>query len=492
LATKESKFDYDMIYDIPYLIIILQGLLRAALEREEELASKINGFDGILIKDLKNLKGYYSSARKDEKTFSNAKMESNAAPAYDGYSLLSSTNIASTATTTSSNTTNAPILSTFEAAANGIPSISSTGDNNVISPSLIKSLTKLENERRLFDLVDDKSKDAIEYHKRSHSMATLSQHNDLSSYADIFIDREILNLQAFTTIPANLNSLHGIEEGVDHLDHKEEQMKLAKTADPSCRYDQLNYIHYFREKTDTAQGSFAVAAAVVKAAAAKPKPDLQPVLARPLLVIIRHGKTEHNQLGLFTGWEDALLAEEGRDEAIQAGKLLRKHGIEFDVVYASWLSRAIETAWLVLNELDSLWLPVVKTWRLNERMCKSLMLFSVHFRDVFMILLLDGALTGLSKKMIRQIYGDEQFMSWRRGFSTKPPPISPFSHAYPGNDIRYVKYVNDVEISLFETLIRSLAHGKLEIHRNFPKCESLKDCKFFLISGVSMPKSLLL
>jgi 2,3-bisphosphoglycerate-dependent phosphoglycerate mutase len=87
----------------------------------------------------------------------------------------------------------------------------------------------------------------------------------------------------------------------------------------------------------------------------------------PVIVIIRHGKTEHNKLKLFTGWEDAPLAKEGIEEAREAGRLLKKHGFEFDVVYTSWLSRAIETAWLVIDELDSLWLPIVKTWRLNER-----------------------------------------------------------------------------------------------------------------------------
>lgn len=95
------------------------------------------------------------------------------------------------------------------------------------------------------------------------------------------------------------------------------------------------------------------------------------------IVIIRHGKTEYNKLGLFTGWEDVSLAREGVKEAMKAGLLLKKHGITFDVVYTSWLSRAIETAWLVLDELDLLWLPIIKTWRLNERMY--------------------GALTGLSK-----------------------------------------------------------------------------------------------
>ena len=114
----------------------------------------------------------------------------------------------------------------------------------------------------------------------------------------------------------------------------------------------------------------------------------------PLLVIIRHGKTTHNKLGLFTGWEDAPLAPEGRREASEAGALMAAHGIKLDVVYTSWLSRAIETAWLALAPLDMVWLPIVKTWRLNERMY--------------------GALTGLSKKMIQQEYGDAQFRKWRR------------------------------------------------------------------------------
>ena len=179
-------------------------------------------------------------------------------------------------------------------------------------------------------------------------------------------------------------------------------------------------------------------------------------ISRPLLVIIRHGKTEHNKLGLFTGWEDAPLAAEGRSEAREAGQLLRAHGLSFDIVYTSWLSRAIETAWLVLNELDALWLPLIKTWRLNERMY--------------------GALTGLSKKMIGQRHGDTQLKQWRRSYATRPPKVSSFSQFYPGNDDRYVKFVRDMPISYFETAIRSLAECRWQIHRKFPKTESLKDC----------------
>ena len=85
-----------------------------------------------------------------------------------------------------------------------------------------------------------------------------------------------------------------------------------------------------------------------------------------LIVMIRHGKTENNKLKLFTGWDDVPLAAEGVDEAKRAGKLLKLHGFEFDAVYTSWLSRAIETAWYVMDEMDCLWLPIVKSWRLNE------------------------------------------------------------------------------------------------------------------------------
>lgn len=193
----------------------------------------------------------------------------------------------------------------------------------------------------------------------------------------------------------------------------------------------------------------------------------------PYLIIIRHGKTEHNKLGLFTGWEDAPLAKEGRQEAANAGKLLKAHGIEPDVVYTSWLSRAIETAWLLLDELDSLWLPIIKTWRLNERMY--------------------GALTGLSKDMIRQQHGPQQFRMWRRSYDTRPPPVSSFSHHYPGNDERYINNVKDIRFSLFESLIRTIAHRRLEVHRKFPKSESLKDCMDRTIpyyTGVVLPDSI--
>lgn len=180
-----------------------------------------------------------------------------------------------------------------------------------------------------------------------------------------------------------------------------------------------------------------------------------PVRKDAVVVLIRHGKTEHNKLGLFTGWEDAPLAKEGKEEAKRAGQLLKAHGFEFDVVYTSWLSRAIETAWLVIDEMDAVWLPIIKTWRLNERMY--------------------GALTGKSKAMIAQKYGEKQFKAWRRGYKVKPPPVSSFSVHYPGNDARY-KHLNDIRISISETVMRTFDSGKISIYRKLPKSESLKNC----------------
>ena len=175
-----------------------------------------------------------------------------------------------------------------------------------------------------------------------------------------------------------------------------------------------------------------------------------------VLVIIRHGKTEHNKLGLFTGWEDVPLAKEGIEEAKRAGRLLKLHGFEFDVVYTSWLSRAIETAWHVMDEMDELWLPLIKTWRLNERMY--------------------GVLTGLSKRMVAQRHGESQFKAWRRGYNTAPPRVSSFSKHYPGNDKRYQKYLKDVRYSVTESVIRSIESGRLTLRRKLPKSESLKMC----------------
>lgn len=179
-------------------------------------------------------------------------------------------------------------------------------------------------------------------------------------------------------------------------------------------------------------------------------------LQGPYVVFLRHGRTPHNNMQLFTGWEDPPLAEEGIEDAKNAGRLLKLHGVEFDVVYTSWLTRAIQTAYYCLLELDTVWLPMVKSWRLNERMY--------------------GALTGKSKKMIATEYGEDQLKKWRRGYTIRPPPTSSYSPNYPGNDERRAKHYKDLPISFRETWNRSLERRRLCIHRKFPKTESLKDC----------------
>mmetsp|Transcript_3468 Transcript_3468/g.5375 ORF Transcript_3468/g.5375 Transcript_3468/m.5375 type:complete len:348 (-) Transcript_3468:54-1097(-) len=125
-------------------------------------------------------------------------------------------------------------------------------------------------------------------------------------------------------------------------------------------------------------------------------------------------------------------------------------------VHTSCLSRAIETAWLCMEEMDCVWVPVRKSWRLNERMY--------------------GGLTGLSKKLISQLHGEKQFKKWRRGFDERPPPVDAFSPYYPGNDKRYVEMMKDVPISVWQTMIRSLEAGRFLLARKMPRTESLKDC----------------
>ncbi|KAG7342738.1 phosphoglyceromutase [Nitzschia inconspicua] len=176
----------------------------------------------------------------------------------------------------------------------------------------------------------------------------------------------------------------------------------------------------------------------------------------PVVVFIRHGRTAHNNLGLFTGWEDPPLAPDGIEDAKRAGRILKQHGFQFDVLYTSWLARAIETGLYVLDELDCPWIPVIKSWRLNERNY--------------------GALTGKSKAMIANEYGEEQLKRWRRGFKIRPPPVSSYSLNYPGNDFRRIKYVKDLRVSWTETINRSIEQRKFQLHRKFPKTESLHDC----------------
>ncbi|MBR6452270.1 MAG: 2,3-diphosphoglycerate-dependent phosphoglycerate mutase [Lachnospiraceae bacterium] len=121
------------------------------------------------------------------------------------------------------------------------------------------------------------------------------------------------------------------------------------------------------------------------------------------LVLIRHGESEWNKLNLFTGWTDVDLSDKGREEAKAAGQTLKAEGYDFDVCYTSYLKRAIHTLNIVLDEMDRAWLPVIKSWKLNER----------HY----------GALQGLNKSETAEKYGEEQVKIWRRSFDVKPPAL---------------------------------------------------------------------
>src|SRR5262244_3299023 len=135
------------------------------------------------------------------------------------------------------------------------------------------------------------------------------------------------------------------------------------------------------------------------------------------LVLLRHGESTWNAEGLFTGWVDVGLSGQGAAEAVAGGTLLRDSGLRPDVVHTSVLTRAIQTAHLALEAADLLWLPVRRSWRLNER----------HY----------GALQGKNKAQTREQYGDEQFMLWRRSFDVPPPPIDDDDPYSQSRDPRY-------------------------------------------------------
>ena len=136
------------------------------------------------------------------------------------------------------------------------------------------------------------------------------------------------------------------------------------------------------------------------------------------LVLLRHGESEWNAKNLFTGWVDVDLTEKGRAEAIRSGELIAEHDLLPDVLYTSLLRRAITTAHLALDRADRLWIPVERSWRLNER----------HY----------GALQGLNKAETKEKYGEEQFMKWRRSYDVPPPPIERGSKFSQDADPRYV------------------------------------------------------
>jgi len=158
------------------------------------------------------------------------------------------------------------------------------------------------------------------------------------------------------------------------------------------------------------------------------------------LVLIRHGQSAWNLENRFTGWTDVDITEQGAEEARTGARLLAGAGLTFDVAHTSLLKRAIRTLWIVLDELDLMWLPVSRTWRLNER----------HY----------GALQGLNKAETAKKYGDDQVFVWRRSFDVPPPALEPDDERFPGHDRRYADLSPD-ELPRCESL-------KLTIDRTMP------------------------
>lgn len=149
------------------------------------------------------------------------------------------------------------------------------------------------------------------------------------------------------------------------------------------------------------------------------------------LVLVRHGESIWNAENRFTGWTDIDLSEIGLTQAKDAGRALLHAGIQFDLAFTSVLKRAIRTLWIILEEMDQLWLPVNKSWRLNER----------HY----------GALQGLNKAETAEKYGEMQVHLWRRSYDVVPPLLEQKDERYPGNDQRYAN-LNSTEIPLAESL----------------------------------------
>ncbi|MES1245796.1 MAG: 2,3-diphosphoglycerate-dependent phosphoglycerate mutase [Acidobacteriota bacterium] len=154
------------------------------------------------------------------------------------------------------------------------------------------------------------------------------------------------------------------------------------------------------------------------------------------LVLLRHGESAWNLENRFTGWTDVDLSPKGVEEAHAAGRVLREDGYTFDVAHTSLLKRAIRTLWITLDEMDLMWIPVHRSWRLNER----------HY----------GALQGLDKAETAAQYGDAQVLVWRRSYSTPPPLLNPDDPRHPGRDRRYAG-LSPSELPLAESLQDTVA-----------------------------------
>ena len=149
------------------------------------------------------------------------------------------------------------------------------------------------------------------------------------------------------------------------------------------------------------------------------------------LTLLRHGESVWNRQNRFSGWTDVDLSGHGRIEAQEAGKTLKSEGFSFDIAYTSVLKRAIRTLWIVLDELDQMWIPVERSWRMNER----------HY----------GALQGLNKAETAKRFGDEQVLLWRRSYDIKPPALEKTDERYPVHDPRYLQ-LDERDLPLTECL----------------------------------------
>lgn len=154
------------------------------------------------------------------------------------------------------------------------------------------------------------------------------------------------------------------------------------------------------------------------------------------LILLRHGESIWNRDNRFTGWADVDLSEEGVNEAHRAAALIKSQEVMPEWCCTSYLKRAIRTLWIVLDDIDRMWLPVDKSWRLNER----------HY----------GALEGLKKAEIAQRLGDDQVHLWRRSYDAQPPALDEYDHRFPGHDSRYAS-LSDAELPRTESLKDTLA-----------------------------------
>jgi 2,3-bisphosphoglycerate-dependent phosphoglycerate mutase len=163
------------------------------------------------------------------------------------------------------------------------------------------------------------------------------------------------------------------------------------------------------------------------------------------LVLLRHGESTWNKENRFTGWTDVDLSEKGRQEAQEAGRQLKNKGYSFDLAFTSVLKRAIRTLWLVMDEMDLMWIPVERSWRLNER----------HY----------GALQGLNKAETAAKYGEKQVFIWRRSYDIPPPSLTPQDVRFPGRDQRYSS-LKPFELPLTESLKDTVARFMPYWHEN--------------------------